>query len=194
MPEYGSQIGKKFAKDGQALPYPGNTVISDVCPGNPAYDVMSACRSMLLDSPLASRCIPLPEIATLMEHQRAHLLPPGDHVLAPDGRVCTLRIDLVMEDKPLVIDLPGGATLTLTPDHHLTLTGLGEPITRTVPMTGTAAGMFLAVDESTIECMVCGAWLSARFYPEEAAPLVVHAPVFCEAVVCDSIASVNDLF
>ena len=61
MPEYGSQIGKKFAKDGQSLPYPGNTVISDVCPGNPAYDVMSACRSMLLDSPLAPRCIPLPE-------------------------------------------------------------------------------------------------------------------------------------
>ena len=50
MPEYGSQIGKKFAKDGQALPYPGNTVISDVCRGNPAYDVMSRCRSMLLDS------------------------------------------------------------------------------------------------------------------------------------------------
>ena len=61
MPEYGSQIGKKFAKDGQALPYPGNTVISDVCPGNPAYDVMSRCRSMLLDSPLAAHYIPLPE-------------------------------------------------------------------------------------------------------------------------------------
>jgi len=61
MPEYGIQIGKKFAVDGQALPYPGNTVISDVCPGNPAYDVMSACRSMLLDSSLAPHYIPLPE-------------------------------------------------------------------------------------------------------------------------------------
>jgi len=61
MPAYGSQIGKKFAKTGQALSYPGNTVISDVCPGNPAYGVMSACRSMLLDSPLAARFIPLPE-------------------------------------------------------------------------------------------------------------------------------------
>lgn len=61
MPVYGSQIGKKFAKSGLALPYPGNTVISDVCPGNPAYGVMSTCRSLLLDSPLARHYIPLPE-------------------------------------------------------------------------------------------------------------------------------------
>ena len=61
MPEYGFQIGKKFAENGLALPYPGNTVISDVCPGNPAYDVMSKCRSMLLDSPLSAHYIPLPE-------------------------------------------------------------------------------------------------------------------------------------
>ena len=156
--------------------------------------VMSLPRQLILGPDNDLRCIPLPEIAMLMEKQRAHLLTPGDHVLAPDGRVCTLRIDLVMEDKPLVIDLPGDACLTLTPDHQLTLTGVGEPITRTVPMTGTAAGMFLAVDESTIECMVCGAWLSARFYPEEAAPLVVHTPVFCEAVVCDELACVNGGF
>ena len=156
--------------------------------------VMSLPRQLILGPDNDLRCIPLPEIAMLMEKQRAHLLTPGDHVLAPDGRVCTLRIDLVMEDKPLVIDLPGGACLTLTPDHQLTLTGVGDPITRTVPMTGTAAGMFLAVDESTIECMVCGAWLSARFYPEEAAPLVVHTPVFCEAVVCDELACVNGGF
>ena len=61
MPVYGMQIGKKFAQDGSALLYPGNTVISDVCPGNPAYDVMSACRKLLLSSPLAARFIPLPE-------------------------------------------------------------------------------------------------------------------------------------
>ena len=61
MPVFGAQIGKKFAQDGQALPYPGNTVISDVCPGNPAYEVMSACRSLLLDSALAAHFIPLPE-------------------------------------------------------------------------------------------------------------------------------------
>jgi len=60
MPVFGTQIGKKFAKDGRALPYPGNTVISDVCPGNPAYDVMSACRKLLLASPLAGHYIPLP--------------------------------------------------------------------------------------------------------------------------------------
>ena len=61
MPAFGTQIDKKFARSGGALPYPGNTVISDVCPGNPAYDVMSACRSLLLDSPLAPHYIPLPQ-------------------------------------------------------------------------------------------------------------------------------------
>lgn len=61
MPIYGAQIDKKFAKNGQALPYPGNTVISDVCPGNPAYDVMSRCRSLLLGSALSRHYIPLPQ-------------------------------------------------------------------------------------------------------------------------------------
>ena len=61
MPVYGAQIGKKFAINGQALPYPGNTVISDVCPDNPAYGVMSQCRALLLSSALAPHYIPLPE-------------------------------------------------------------------------------------------------------------------------------------
>lgn len=158
--------------------------------------VMSLPRQLILAPDGDLRAIPLPEIASPMENQRGLLLPPGDHRLTEDGRSCILRVDLVMEDKPLVIDLPGGARITLTPDHHLTLTGAGEPIHRTVPMTGTAAGMFLAFDRSTVECMVCGAWLSARVYPEDGADtsVTLHAPVFLEAVICDDLAAVDQLF
>ena len=157
--------------------------------------VMSLPRQLILAPDGDLRAIPLPEIASLMENQRAQLLLAGDHTLTPDGRACILRIDLVLEDKPLIIDLPGGLQLTLTPDHQLTLTGAGEPIRRTVPMTGTAAGMFIAVDGSTVECMVCGAWLSARMYPDDApSPVVLHTPVWCEVADSDSLADVNGGF
>lgn len=59
--EYGTQIGKKFAPDGTALLYPGNTIIADVDPGNPAYDVMTSCLQLLKASPLSGLFIHLPE-------------------------------------------------------------------------------------------------------------------------------------
>ncbi|MBR4082186.1 MAG: glycoside hydrolase family 32 protein [Clostridia bacterium] len=158
--------------------------------------VMSLPRQLILAPDGDLRAIPLPEIASLMENQRGLMLPPGDHRLTDNGRSSILRVDIVLEDKPLVIDLPGGAHITLTPDHVLTLTGAGEPIRRTVPMTGTAAGMFLACDEGCVECMVCGAWLSARLNPanDADASLSLHTPVFCEAVLCDSLAPVDQQF
>ena len=59
--KYGSQIGNKFHEDGTAACYPGNTVIADVCPGNPAYEVMTACLGMLRESGLEELFISLPE-------------------------------------------------------------------------------------------------------------------------------------
>lgn len=61
MPEYGFQIGKKFHEDGTAANYPGNTVISDVRPGNPAYDVMRRCRQMVTNAGLGPLFILMPE-------------------------------------------------------------------------------------------------------------------------------------
>ncbi len=58
---YGSQIGNKFHKDGTAAAYPGNTVIADVCPGNPAYDIMAACLRLLKEAKLDDLFIALPE-------------------------------------------------------------------------------------------------------------------------------------
>ncbi len=58
---YGEQIGLKFNTDGTPCRYPGNTVIADVTPGNPAYDVMLRLRSLLEQSPLCAHYILLPQ-------------------------------------------------------------------------------------------------------------------------------------
>ena len=58
---FGTQIGRKFHKDGTAACYPGNTVIADVCPGNHAYDVMTACLQMLRDAHVDKLFIQLPQ-------------------------------------------------------------------------------------------------------------------------------------
>ena len=58
---YGRPIGKKFYEDGRVRRYPGNTVVADILPGNPAYDVMCKLRQMVIDMGLTSHIILLPE-------------------------------------------------------------------------------------------------------------------------------------
>ena len=58
---YGSQIGKKFHRDGTAAAYPGNTVVSDATPETRAYQVMSECLTMLESAGLSALFIPLPK-------------------------------------------------------------------------------------------------------------------------------------
>lgn len=58
---YGSQIGKKFHRDGTAAAYPGNTVVSDATPETRAYQVMSECLTMLESAGLSELFIPLPK-------------------------------------------------------------------------------------------------------------------------------------
>lgn len=58
---YGSTIGKKFYEDSSVRRYPGNTVVADILPGNPAYDVMCKLRQMVIDMGLTSHIILLPE-------------------------------------------------------------------------------------------------------------------------------------
>ena len=57
---YGSTIGKKFHEDGMVRRYPGNTVVADILPGNPAYRVMCRLRQMVIDMGLTSHIILLP--------------------------------------------------------------------------------------------------------------------------------------
>ena len=59
--EYGSTIGKKFYEDGSVRRYPGNTVVADILPGCPAYDVMSQLRQWVIDAGLDDHFILLPE-------------------------------------------------------------------------------------------------------------------------------------
>ena len=59
--QYGSTIGKKFYEDGSVRRYPGNTVVADILPGCPAYDVMSQLRQWVIDAGLDDHLILLPE-------------------------------------------------------------------------------------------------------------------------------------
>ena len=61
MIEYGSQIGRKFEKDGSVRRYPGNTVIADVRPGCAAYDAMTHLRTIAREAGLEDTMILLPE-------------------------------------------------------------------------------------------------------------------------------------
>lgn len=58
---YGLQIGFKFNEDGSPKKYPGNTVIADVSPGNPAYEVIKAMGRHLAEGELGENLIFLPE-------------------------------------------------------------------------------------------------------------------------------------
>ena len=59
--EYGATIGKKFYRDGSVRRYPGNTVVADILPGCPAYDVMATLRPWVMDEGLAEYMILMPE-------------------------------------------------------------------------------------------------------------------------------------
>jgi phosphoglycolate phosphatase-like HAD superfamily hydrolase len=58
---YGKDIGKKFDKAGVVMHYPGNTVVADIVPGCPAYDVMSYLRQMVIDEGFEDYLCLLPE-------------------------------------------------------------------------------------------------------------------------------------
>jgi hypothetical protein len=57
---YGKTIGKKFYEDGRVRRYPGNTVVADVTPDCPAYDVMTHLYEMVQESGMDSHLILLP--------------------------------------------------------------------------------------------------------------------------------------
>ena len=59
--KYGLQIGLKFNQDGSPKKYPGNTVIADVNPDNPAYPVIRGLRGILEEGELGRCYIFLPE-------------------------------------------------------------------------------------------------------------------------------------
>lgn len=59
--EWGQQIGHKFNTLGEPMPYPGNTVISDLTAENPAWHVIDQARGLLQRSVLNSHFILLPQ-------------------------------------------------------------------------------------------------------------------------------------
>ena len=59
--QYGSSIGIKFYENGDVRTYPGNTVVADVTPDCPAYDVMVKLHQLVIDKGLDSHQILLPK-------------------------------------------------------------------------------------------------------------------------------------
>ena len=57
---YGTTIGKKFYEDGTIKHYPGCTVVADVTPECPAYEVMLGLRQILIDAGFEKDMILLP--------------------------------------------------------------------------------------------------------------------------------------
>ncbi len=57
---YGSTIGRKFFEDGSVRRYPGNTVVADITPECPAYDVMLRLNRMVSEHGLSDHYIMLP--------------------------------------------------------------------------------------------------------------------------------------
>lgn len=57
---YGRSIGKKFYEDGKVRRYPGNTVVADVTPECPAYEVMTRLYDMVNEEGFDSHLILLP--------------------------------------------------------------------------------------------------------------------------------------
>lgn len=58
---YGRDIGLKFFENGEVRTYHGNTVVADVTPECPAYEIMVALHQMVLDAGLDSHLILMPK-------------------------------------------------------------------------------------------------------------------------------------
>ena len=57
---YGKTVGIRFNEDGSARRFPGNTVVADVTPEVPAYQVMRKLEQMVLDAGFRDKLILLP--------------------------------------------------------------------------------------------------------------------------------------
>ena len=58
--KYGNSVGKKFYEDGSVRRYPGNTVVADVTPECPAYEIMTKLYNMVKEKGFESHVILLP--------------------------------------------------------------------------------------------------------------------------------------
>ena len=140
--------------------------------------VMSLPRLMRVeDSRLLAQ--PLPGVDDLADWHEV-TVQAGSTCIAENGRRMLLWLRTSVLEGPLVLRMFASAdgcqetVLSLTPDGVLTLDRSRSsteaeicrtPIRRTVVLNEGQAEVFLALDESTVECAVNGQWLSGRVYP-----------------------------
>lgn len=58
---YGKEIGRKFYEDGSVRRYPGNTVVANLTPLSPEFQVMTYLRSLIIGAGFDKTMILLPE-------------------------------------------------------------------------------------------------------------------------------------
>ena len=121
---------------------------------------------------------------------------PGETCLTLHGRRLLVRMCCEVKEDVVFRLFAGEAcqtTLTLTTRGDLLLDRSCSstdarisrtPLSRTIPMPEGHAEIFLALDESTLECCVNGQWLSARVYPPEGCDgAYLISPVEAEVLV-----------
>lgn len=107
--KYGLQIGYKFNKDGSPRKYPGNTIIADVEPSNPAYPVIRQLKVKLSEGDLGKAFIFMPEDSYHVTIIRGM----NDYVRQPEYWPSALPLDAPMtavddyfEEKASVVKAP----------------------------------------------------------------------------------------
>ncbi len=90
---YGKTIGIRFYEDGSARRFDGNTVVADVTPEVPAYQVMRKLESMVLDAGFGDNYILLPADS----YHMTVLQGINDQNRGPDRWPSALPLDATME-------------------------------------------------------------------------------------------------
>lgn len=90
--KYGLQIGYKFNQDGTPRKYPGNTIIADVEPSNPAYPVIRKLKDILSRGKLGEAFIFMPEDSYHVTIIRGM----NDYVREPEFWPSVLPLDMPM--------------------------------------------------------------------------------------------------
>jgi len=109
-------VGQKFAADGTALPFAGNTFICHIAPATPAHDALVAAQEALMAGPLADAYTFLPPASlhmTVFEgvcdaHRKADVWPEGmpstlpvpDVTAAFAARTATLALPAATTIRP----------------------------------------------------------------------------------------------
>lgn len=185
------------------------------CDGMPAAiakgwsGCMSLPREIYLNEAGDVRVRLLPEAEEIAHQWQPCTTYPGNTQLTKQGRQSFVRISgSISQTLVLTLETMADGTehtrLILTPEGQLTLDRSASslngnadsvPVVRNVPVQDGCISMFVAFDETTVECCVNDAWLSGRIYPAgEEGTLMLETKDVLTVELCDTLEKVNHRF